>query len=170
MKIYKVNSRTSEKIYSVTKKEDNSYTCTCDQFLFRGSKTPFGDCPHIRQVIDEGISRKLPTRGVDLKFKINTQKGLILDTMMAQKERWFLASDFCGGDDKCPFIGYKAPTRIAEMQKTGLIVSRWAERTTALGDRLKEYTLNTHYFMFAYNVDEVVVDKRGTNNGQRSLL
>jgi|GEM_PF-6169931 len=82
------------------------------------------------------------------KCKIRTQKGLILETMMREKNRWFLASEFCGGAQDCPFIGYKAPTRIAEMQCVGILISRWSSRTTALGDKLKEYKINDTFFKF----------------------
>ena len=83
-----------------------------------------------------------------IKYKIRTQNGLILDTMMKEPSRWFLASEFCGGSKDCPFIGYKAPTRIAEMQCVGILISRWSSRTTALGDKLKEYRINHSFYKF----------------------
>lgn len=83
-----------------------------------------------------------------LYFKIKTQNGLIIRTMKQNPNTWFLAGDFCGGNSDCPFIGYKAPTRIIEMQKEGLIVSRWSDRKTALDKQMKEYKLNTEKFDF----------------------
>jgi len=83
-----------------------------------------------------------------LYFKIRTQNGLIIQTMKKYPSKWFLAGDFCGGDKSCPFVGYKAPTRIAEMQKEGLIISRWADRKTELGTKMKEYKLNEAQFDF----------------------
>lgn len=76
-----------------------------------------------------------------LEFKKSTQKGYIIQAMLAQPERWFLCSAFCGGDPNLPFIGYKAPTRIAEMQKKGYLVSRWSTKTTVTGTPLKEYSI-----------------------------
>lgn len=76
---------------------------------------------------------------MNLSFKIRTQKGLILNSMLNNPDRWFLCADFCGRDASLPFVGYKAPTRIAEMQKDGILESRWSEITTELGTKLKEY-------------------------------
>jgi hypothetical protein len=93
------------------------------------------------------------------EFKIRTQHGLILETMMSQPNRWFLGSDFCGGDPDCPFIGYKAPVRISEMKKTGILLSQWSSRTTVLGDKLKEYKVNNQFYKFAHYQDKILVEK-----------
>lgn len=74
-------------------------------------------------------------------FKINSQKGRILQKMLEDRRRWFLAADFCGRKKDCPFVGYKAPTRMCEMQVEGLLISRWANIKTALGKKLKEYKI-----------------------------
>jgi hypothetical protein len=65
--------------------------------------------------------------------------------MISQPDRWFLAADFCGRDYQLPFVGYKAPTRISEMQKKGILVSRWSSMVTALGSRLKEYKISNDF-------------------------
>jgi hypothetical protein len=110
----------------------------------------------------------------ELTFKIQSQKGLILKTMLNQKNRWFLAGDFCNDHSGCPFIGYKAPTRIAELQKEGLIVSRWSKKTTALGTKLKEYKLSKVYFGFIYYEDgiedQIKFDKTLLQNNQLNLF
>jgi hypothetical protein len=80
------------------------------------------------------------------KITIRTQKGLILNAMFDNPSRWFLAGDFCGGDKRLPFVGYKAPTRMSEMQKDGYLISRWANKKTALGGRLKEYKVDFDRF------------------------
>ena len=76
-----------------------------------------------------------------MKQKIFTQRGLILDRMSHSKIDWFFISDFCGGDSSCPYIGYKAAARIGELQKEGILTSRWSDRKTAFGKRLKKYKI-----------------------------
>ncbi len=83
-----------------------------------------------------------------MQFKINTQKGLILEKMADEPKRWFLAGEFCGGSKDCPFIGYKAHSRIVEMRHDGLLINRWSDKRTALGSKLKEYRINDEYYRF----------------------
>lgn len=79
-----------------------------------------------------------------LQQKIRTQKGLILKEMALEPRRWFLISHFCGIAEHC-FVGYKAPTRIAELQQEGYLISRWSDLETSLGNKLKEYRLSPNY-------------------------
>lgn len=75
------------------------------------------------------------------RFKIQTQKGLVTLSIHKDPERWFLVSDFCGGDQSLPYIGYKVAARMGEMQKSGYLTSRWSDRRTVLGTKTKEYRL-----------------------------
>lgn len=94
--------------------------------------------------------------------KIQTQNGLILSAMFRQPRRWFLGGDFCGGDVNLPFLGYKAPTRLSEMQKEGFVESRWSNKKTALGGKLKEYRLSLDRFKVKIDPvkSEVVLQKK----------
>lgn len=47
-----------------------------------------------------------------LEQNIQTQRGLIIRTMMKKPKTWVLASEFCGGNGSFPFIGYKAPKQL----------------------------------------------------------
>lgn len=79
-----------------------------------------------------------------LKFKIRSQYGFIIRHMDENKGKWFTVGDFCGGSKYVPFVGYKASSRLAELQKKGLLLSRWSNQKTVLGGRIKEYMLMSH--------------------------
>lgn len=106
----------------------------------------------------------------ELTFKIQTQKGLILQTMVRSPRRWFLAGDFCNDYSGCPFIGYKAPTRIAELQKEGLIVSKWSKKTTALGTKLKEYKISSEYLACLKVFEDKISFKNKDKDSQLNLF
>ena len=71
----------------------------------------------------------------------NTQCTRIHQHMMDNPDRWFLSSDFCGRDPEAPFIGYESPTRLGDLQRKGIVESRWSNRENSSGRPLKEYKL-----------------------------
>lgn len=92
-----------------------------------------------------------------LQFKIRSQYGLILKEMENNPGRWFTVGHFCGRFDHC-YVGYKASARLCELQKQGLVISRWSDKTTALGGKLKEYRLSPNY-QVRYIGDKLMVKK-----------
>ena len=110
------------------------------------------------------------TNNMSIEFKLKTQQGHILKKMISNPTRWFLASEFCGGSVDCPFIGYKAPTRIAEMQKLGIITSQWSSRKTITGDKLKEYKFNSDFFTFKFLQGIVRLDVKAGQRDQQKLF
>ena len=57
--------------------------------------------------------------------------------MQRYPDKWYLASDFQHGKY---FVGYEAPTRLGDLQRDGLIESRWSKKHPGR----KEYKLLDH--------------------------
>lgn len=76
-----------------------------------------------------------------LQTTAGSQYGMILLYMQRNRSQWLSGVDFLRDGSTIPFIGYKAPTRLSELQKKGIIISRWSDQTFANGSKFKEYKL-----------------------------
>ncbi len=77
----------------------------------------------------------------------NSQHGAIIRYMSLRPLAWFTALDFL--DYSTPhFVGYKAGTRLSELQKQGVLIGRWSERCTTIGKPYMEYRLNLGRYKF----------------------
>ena len=81
-----------------------------------------------------------------VQTKLGGQKATLLQHMIDNPNKWFLASAFCGGSPECRFIGYESPTRLGDLQRDDLVVSRWSKTKTKNGRNVKEYKLNHEYY------------------------
>lgn len=81
----------------------------------------------------------------------NSQHGEIIRYMSLHPLEFFTALDFM--DYSAPhFVGYKAGTRLSELQKQGVLIGRWSERCTTIGKPYMEYRLNLGRYKFKIDV------------------
>jgi len=104
----------------------------------------------------------------EFQCKIRSQKGLILNEMRLNPNEWYTVAHFCGLLQHC-FVGYKASSRIGELQKEGFLISRWSGQRTALGGRLKEYKLSPNYAA-EFFVDIIFLVKKPEGDINQSLF
>ena len=104
-----------------------------------------------------------------LQYKIRSQYGLILKELGLNPGKYFTIGYFCGAQEHC-FVGYKASARIAELQKIGLLISRWSDRRTSLGTKVKEYRLAPR-FTIEFDGDKIIpYECNIPENGQAALF
>lgn len=102
-------------------------------------------------------------------FKIRSQCGIILKEMQNYPKQWFTVGHFCGKPEHC-FVGYKASARLCELQKAGVLTSRWSEKKTVLGGKVKEYHLAKNHYVEFQNEKLQVLEDPGMGLKQPNLF
>lgn len=95
----------------------------------------------------------------DYVCSVNSQHGVIIRTMYKKPLQWFIGLDFMGVvfDE---FVGYKAGTRLSELQKDGIVIGRWSDRSTKYGKHYMEYRLNHERYDFSVDLSSHSIFKR----------